>query len=153
VCGGSQNAKRIIGTICLLFPYTRLLPHLSFKDDRDWAWCTAMFLSRIAIYYMKQSPAELHITVEHLIDSLDGLVTWVIYLPNLKTQTVNRGQQPLSESNELEELSNFTSLSALSLPVVSVVSVMIHCFHQCVFRFLKAPFASVENWQMRIPEL
>ena len=122
MCGGSQNAKRIIDTICLLFPYTRLLPHLSFKDDRDWAWWTALFLSRIAIYYMKQSPAELLITVEHLIDSLDGLVTWVIYLPNLKTQTVNRGQQPLSESNELEELSNFTSLSALSLPVVSDVT-------------------------------
>ena len=60
LCDGSQNAKRIIDTICLLFAYTRVL-YLSFKDDSDWALCTAMFLSRIAIYYMKQSPAELHI--------------------------------------------------------------------------------------------
>ena len=79
-------------------------------------------LSRIAIYHMKQAPAELHITVEYLNDSLDRLVTWVIYLPNLKTQTVNRGLQPLSESNELDDLSNCTSLSALTLPVVSDVT-------------------------------
>ena len=75
MCGGSQNAKRIIDTIWLLFSYMRVLLHLSFKDGSDWAWCTAMFLSRIAIYYIKQSPAELQITVEHFIDSLDGLVT------------------------------------------------------------------------------
>ena len=31
----------------------------------------AMFLSRIAIYFMKQAPAELHITVEYLNDSFE----------------------------------------------------------------------------------
>ena len=86
LCDGSQNAKRIKDTICLLFAYTRVL-YLSFKDDSDWALCTAMFLSSNTVYYMKQSPAELHITAECLNDSLDGLVIWVIYLTNLKTQT------------------------------------------------------------------
>ena len=49
-------------------------------------------------------------------------MNWVIYLPNLKTQIVNRGQQPLSESNEPDDLSNFTSLSALTLSVASDVT-------------------------------
>ena len=45
-----------------------------------------------------------------------------MYLPNLKTQIRNRGQQPLSESNDLDDLSNFTSLSALTLSVASDVT-------------------------------
>jgi len=49
-------------------------------------------------------------------------VNWVIYLPNVKAQIVNRGKQPLSESNELDDLSNFTSLSALTLSVASDVA-------------------------------
>jgi len=49
-------------------------------------------------------------------------VNWVIYLPNVKAQIVNRGKQPLSESNELDDLSNFTSLSALTLSVASDVT-------------------------------
>ena len=44
-----------------------------------------------------------------------------MYLPNLKTQTLN-SKQPLSESNELDDLSNFASLSALTLQVVSDVA-------------------------------
>mgnify|MGYP000754314401 CR=1 FL=1 len=49
-------------------------------------------------------------------------MNWVIYLPNLKTQIGNRGQQPLSESNDLDDLSNFTSLSALTLSVAKDVT-------------------------------
>lgn len=45
-----------------------------------------------------------------------------MYLPNLKTQTVNRGQQPLSENNELDHLPNLAPLSVLTLPVVSDVT-------------------------------
>ena len=44
-----------------------------------------------------------------------------MYLPNLKTQTLN-SKQPLSESNELDDPSNFASLSALTLQVVSDVA-------------------------------
>ena len=49
-------------------------------------------------------------------------MNWLIYLPNLKTQTVNRGQQPLSENNELDHLPNLAPLSVLTLPVVSDVT-------------------------------
>ena len=198
MCGGSQNAKRMIDTICSLFPFPRVL-HLSFKDDGDWAWCTAMFLSRIAFYFMKQGPAEVHITVEYVNDSLDWSMIWVIYLPNLKTQTMNSSKQPLSGSNEADDPSNFTSLSALTLPVESDVTgytvvkdyqttsttlekvtftLIAETGEGCsraldelsanlsfssmglkinaslsqsatvVFRFLTAPFASVEKWQM-----
>ena len=155
--------------------------------------------SRIAIYFMKQGPAELHITVEYVNDSLDWSMIWVIYLPNLKTQTINSSKQPLSGSNEPDDPSNFTSLSALTLPVESDVSgytvvkdyqttsttlekvtftLIAGTGEGCsraldelsanlsfssmglkynaslsqsatvVFRFLTAPFASVEKWQM-----
>lgn len=46
---------------------------------------------------------------------------WVIYLPNLKIQSMD-SKQPLSESNELNYLSNFTSLSALTPKVLSDVT-------------------------------
>lgn len=121
MCGGSQNAKRMIDTICLPFLSPRML-HLPFKDDGHLAWCTAMFLSIIAIYFMKRAPAELHITFEYLNDSLNWSMIWVIYLANLKTQAMNSRNQLLSGSNELDGPSNFTSLSALTIPVVSDVT-------------------------------
>ena len=108
-------------SICLLFLSPRVL-HLFFKDDGDWAWCTAMFLSRIAIYFMKRAPAELHITFEYLNNSLHWSMIWVIYLANLKTQIINSRDQPLSGINELADPSNLTSLSALTLPVESEVT-------------------------------
>ena len=117
---------------------------------------------------------------------------------------MNRGQQPLSENNELDHLPNLAPLLVLTLQVVSDVTgytvvkdylatsttlekVAFNliaetgegCYQELVelsadssfssmglkingsmrqseavvFRFLKAPFASVENWQMWIPEL
>ena len=42
-----------------------------------------------------------------------------MYLPNLKTQIGNRGQQPLSESNDLDDLSNFTTLEKVALTLIA----------------------------------
>ena len=111
----------MIDTMCLLFPSPRVL-HLSFKDDGDYPWCTAKFPSRVAIYFMKQAPAEWHTTFEYLNNSLHWSMIWIIYLANLKTQTINSRDQPLSGINELGDPSNLASLSALTLPVESEVT-------------------------------
>lgn len=101
VCSGSHNDKRMIYAICLPFTSPRVL-HLSFKDDDDWAWCTGMFLSGIALYFIKRAPAELHITFVYLNDSMDWSMIRAIHLANLKTQTMNSSNQPLSGSNKLD---------------------------------------------------
>ena len=81
-----------------------------------------MFLSRIAIHFIKRAPAEMHITFEYLNNSLNWSMIWVIYLANLKTQTINSRDKPLSGINKLGDPSNLTSLSALTLPVESEVT-------------------------------
>ena len=68
-------------------------------------------------------------------------MNWVMYLPNLKTQIGNRGQQPLSESNDLDDLSNFTTLEKVALTLIAETGE--GCYQELVELSAESSFSSM----------